>query len=210
MRGNPHYDYWSNDVERSIPACAGEPTGKSAPQPGQSVYPRVCGGTAVRLIHQLPNHGLSPRVRGNLAISRAGFLKSRVYPRVCGGTRCAAIVNRSFAGLSPRVRGNQNRRTEQYKYYRSIPACAGEPCSHSVASVSTRVYPRVCGGTPRISPPPTCRSGLSPRVRGNPHQVSRVGSDLGSIPACAGEPSGPNGRTTKPRVYPRVCGGTRM
>ncbi len=50
--------------------------------------------------------------------------------------------------------------------------------------------------------------GLSPRVRGNPSGGSEQVAASGSIPACAGEPSGhallPTGRS----VYPRVCGGT--
>ena len=35
---------------------------------------------------------------------------------------------------------------------------------------------------------------------------SRLGR--GSIPACAGEPDGPDSNTSRPTVYPRVCGGT--
>ena len=56
---------------RSIPACAGEPTGATHDmqdsRPG--VYPRVCGGTATSIIvafEEFGHGGLSPRVRGNL------------------------------------------------------------------------------------------------------------------------------------------------
>ena len=57
------------------------------------------------------------------------------------------------------------------------------------SSSSTKVYPRVCGGTRslRLLIAPT---GLSPRVRGNllaGLPVTAV-NQLGSIPACAGEP----------------------
>ena len=70
------------------------------------------------------------------------------------------------------------------------------------------VYPRACGGThtPRL-----CRaaiSGLSPRVRGNPHAEALQGRDLGSIPARAGEPHRLAARDCAERVYPRACGGT--
>ena len=51
------------------------------------------------------------------------------------------------------------------------------------------VYPRVCGGT-------LCSTfvffivyGLSPRVRGNRVARRRRADVLGSIPACAGEPT---------------------
>ena len=45
-------------------------------------------------------------------------------------------------------------------------------------------------------------------MRGNRRQGHdrRVGS--GSIPACAGEPPGSTAAGRRPRVYPRVCGGT--
>ena len=51
-------------------------------------------------------------------------------------------------------------------------------------------------------------SGLSPRVRGNPHRRGRAGRPRGSIPACAGEPQSRSGGSVGSRVYPRVCGGT--
>ena len=77
------------------------------------------------------------------------------------------------------------------------------------ASVSThRVYPRVCGGTGPGCPILEAKRGLSPRVRGNRVEVNVRASEIGSIPACAGEPRA-RGRTgSSGRVYPRVCGGT--
>ena len=50
--------------------------------------------------------------------------------------------------------------------------------------------------------------GLSPRVRGNRviHHIAFPGG--GSIPACAGEPGVGLPPGWRPRVYPRVCGGT--
>ena len=50
---------------RTIPACAGEPSDRSAPCAGSWDYPRVCGGTG-------PPDPCPPRARD--------------YPRVCGGT----------------------------------------------------------------------------------------------------------------------------
>ena len=70
------------------------------------------------------------------------------------------------------------------------------------------VYPRACGGTSRNGVCPQCGGGLSPRMRGN--QSSELGgvASTGSIPAHAGEPPNPNGRSPAARVYPRACGGT--
>ena len=91
----------------------------------------------------------------------------------------------------------------------SIPACAGEPRFERCKGDILRVYPRVCGGTPRRSSRWPSNRGLSPRVRGNPGSGRSSGARGGSIPACAGEPLGETWRTTALPVYPRVCGGTQ-
>ena len=46
-------------------------------------------------------------------------------------------------------------------------------------------------------------------MRGNPAYGDAPDGDAGSIPACAGEPSGTARGPVPPRVYPRVCGGTQ-
>ena len=152
-----------------------------------------------------------------------------VYPRVCGGTLPINQGHGDSQGLSPRVRGNRPLANEKVLSMRSIPACAGEPQSSSPVRPSDRVYPRVCGGTPWGSRPPSCEWGLSPRVRGNPdpspgesvsprsipacagepppillHPITKSGS----IPACAGEPEASALSVAVFSVYPRVCGGT--
>ena len=106
VRGNRVGGYRHQALARSIPACAGQPPSRPArPQP-LSVYPRVCGATA--MLHQplLCLRGLSPRVRGNPGIPMPGLAAQRsipacagqpeievragdgyeVYPRVCGAT----------------------------------------------------------------------------------------------------------------------------
>ena len=70
------------------------------------------------------------------------------------------------------------------------------------------VYPRVCGGTRILSTSVDNTCGLSPRVRGNLCQPGLATRRQGSIPACAGEPSGMGKPMPGHRVYPRVCGGT--
>ena len=90
----------------------------------------------------------------------------------------------------------------------SIPACAGEPFGFSVNGHNISVYPRVCGGTRPGSSRLSARTGLSPRVRGNPTIILAFGIEAGSIPACAGEPRAGRQSPVQARVYPRVCGGT--
>ena len=74
--------------------------------------------------------------------------------------------------------------------------------------IHIEVYPRVCGGTPRWTREGEYLYGLSPRVRGNLRQLVHQGDMIGSIPACAGEPSQRTPRFRPAAVYPRVCGGT--
>ena len=50
--------------------------------------------------------------------------------------------------------------------------------------------------------------GLSPRVRGHLLAPLGMGLDSGSIPACAGAPIAMAQTVRRPKVYPRVCGGT--
>ena len=188
----------------------------------------MCGGTGRSgLRHDAPG-GLSPRVRGNRApcarwpghsgsipacagepvICRRSRRGRWVYPRVCGGTVIVLSVWRQMAGLSPRVRGNRQRHDAPDVELRSIPACAGEPARRAGLVARTRVYPRVCGGTPVARLPPRPVAGLSPRVRGNHRLRLRPGYDGRSIPACAGEPAPASGSPPPSGVYPRVCGGT--
>ncbi len=72
-----------------------------------------------------------------------------VYPRLCGGTLVAVDAAARNAGLSPPVRGNPCMAADPGHGRRSIPACAGEPRIAQVISAADRVYPRLCGGTPR-------------------------------------------------------------
>ena len=90
----------------------------------------------------------------------------------------------------------------------SIPACAGEPITHARPGASTKVYPRVCGGTQHVVDLLDAGQGLSPRVRGNQGSMIPLTGREGSIPACAGEPQPARTATCPSGVYPRVCGGT--
>ena len=212
----------------SIPACAGEPQLRRRRFGALAVYPRVCGGTPPSSKSQLLARGLSPRVRGNhQPVARlpsnersipacAGEPPRRefvphavkVYPRVCGGTLTNCCHCKPARGLSPRVRGNRRAPAHADAGFGSIPACAGEPPSRGITWRRAWVYPRVCGGTAERRGQLHILRGLSPRVRGNRggHRPGEL--QAGSIPACAGEPSGRYAILPAGGVYPRVCGGT--
>ena len=167
VRGNQPRSLMISVRQRSIPACAGEPSPAVAAGGGRTVYPRVCGGTPGFADILILHPGLSPRVRGNLVKghlperqwgsipacagepTRRSCLRRpcRVYPRVCGGTPSASRWSPAGPGLSPRVRGNHGADVRRATARGSIPACAGEPRAACVYASRTWVYPRVCGGT---------------------------------------------------------------
>ena len=89
---------------------------------------------------------------------------------------------------------------------RSIPACAGKPCDRTVALLIVQVDPRVRGEAEARHPLCEDGAGRSPRARGS-HRRSLGGRNLhGSIPACAGKPSGKGCPIVRSRVDPRVRG----
>ena len=213
----------------TIPACAGEPgEGGREGRPDWD-YPRVCGGTLYRQGKISVDEGLSPRVRGNPKarlhdLGDGGTIPACAgeplalreirgttwdYPRVCGGTSAFQGAQATGKGLSPRVRGNLSRPSTRTMQRGTIPACAGEPHHFADSFPRGRDYPRVCGGTAPRFPILALRSGLSPRVRGNPLAGGNENDSAGTIPACAGEPYGFGACIGVPGDYPRVCGGTK-
>src|ERR1035437_5147638 len=137
----------NDELQRSIPACAGEPDRENLPLARWTVYPRVRGGTDGLHLFSEAATGLSPRARGNQRIGLGGRCEIRsipacagepsniggsgylfrVYPRVRGGTPMSAQPMDSYWGLSPRARGNRRVGALEGHDLRSIPACAGEP-----------------------------------------------------------------------------------
>ena len=133
----------------------------------------------------------------------------RVYPRGCGGASIRGKLVRLLQGLSPRVRGSRPEAGQQGADHGSIPAGAGEPPSTVTFKPESRVYPRGCGGAPRISKMTSPSQGLSPRVRGSLAAAATSITATGSIPAGAGEPPINAVSSSVGRVYPRGCGGAR-
>ena len=172
--------------------------------------------------------GPSPRVRGNLeGATEEGLSQGsipacagkppdrlprrpagRVHPRVCGETVTGGIRAVDGIGPSPRVRGNPNPPEWGPVQPGSIPACAGKPLVALRQRGVYRVHPRVCGETIAIREGNALIRGPSPRVRGNPARQSLAGCGTGSIPACAGKPTGRRSPPRRCRVHPRVCGET--
>ena len=146
VRGNLLATSGGQVVNRSIPACAGEPYRPCTCVAPVGVYPRVYGGTTGGVSDGTTLWGLSPRVRGNHHDGSVGSLETRSIPACTGNPyyRCPSWTNR-----------------------RSIPASAGEPRPAEHPPLPSAVYPRVCGGTVLLLILAEIQQGLSPRVRGN-------------------------------------------
>ena len=203
MRGNQLLGQLLARRKRSIPAYAGEPTDLMPFGDEDEVYPRVCGGTPGNpALRSIPAYAGEPHPYCPL------WQCLPVYPRVCGGTRGCEDAVKISPGLSPRMRGNRPQARVLVSQGRSIPAYAGEPGCRCCSGGRQEVYPRVCGGTPLPPGPGNPTGGLSPRMRGNQGRHVATGTNLGSIPAYAGEPCSHQTIIAVRKVYPRVCGGT--
>ena len=147
VRGNPHCRAQDGRAQRSIPACTGKPCGSPRTSTGSRVYPRMYGETSKKTVYAWLNSGLSPHVRGNLAVlvDRGVGLGSIpactgkppsaadsapppwVYPRMYGETFRRPVHRDSELGLSPHVRGNLAVSYLATPPMWSIPACTGKP-----------------------------------------------------------------------------------
>ena len=111
-RGNHEKVCTPLETTGTIPASTGEPREPISSPPGVRDYPREHGGTGLVQRMRLCHSGLSPRARGNRAVSRALLMSmgtipastgepillalsangTRDYPREHGGTRSSADV----------------------------------------------------------------------------------------------------------------------
>ena len=192
-----------------IPARAGEPPSVFSTGAFFWAYPRSRGGTRLASLSKWFKMGLSPLARGNhsgLAHSsglmgpipaRAGEPQDRqrilgafwAYPRSRGGTTTWGRHSSRYRGLSPLARGNRPQRQALMSFLGPIPARAGEPIYLLAASNLAWAYPRSRGGTAPATIAPGSALGLSPLARGNQQLVFKAGTQLGPIPARAGEPT---------------------
>ncbi len=226
VRGSHHPRGRRSARAGSIPACAGQPGAAPSRAAQLWVDPRVCGAAAHAGRGERQPVGRSPRVRGSRRWSKRAALcngsipacagqptarwrcagSAEVDPRVCGAAAVRLLSVLAGVGRSPRVRGSPMGARGLCRAWGSIPACAGQPPRHSRASINARVDPRVCGAA---APMPANRNrelGRSPRVRGSRCAGRRARAELGSIPACAGQPNSPRDIGNVREVDPRVCG----
>ena len=211
----------------SIPAWAGEPARVFFARAPFKVHPRVGGGAERSPSRGEAREGPSPRGRGSHmgqapaipdvrsipawagepSTSRGDIRRSGVHPRVGGGAGGQRPDADHDEGPSPRGRGSHRNGGCHGGACGSIPAWAGEPSTVCSASRKRRVHPRVGGGATDRKTFPTTRRGPSPRGRGSHRDLSRILTEIRSIPAWAGEPDTHRPSSQPRKVHPRVGGG---
>ena len=226
VRGSHAPSARSHRRRGSIPACAGKPRATRRTTRRSGVHPRVCGEAVDALDHADYLEGPSPRVRGSrLDYKQAQTIEGSipacagkphqrrqpwaaqgVHPRVCGEARSSDASRPIASGPSPRVRGSHAAIDHTVGPYGSIPACAGKPVRKLAAGVRRWVHPRVCGEACGHNGGRADTGGPSPRVRGSREPPAEPLHKVGSIPACAGKPTGISTSPPTSRVHPRVCG----
>jgi len=171
------------------------------------LHPRVRGGATTSRIGNSLSRGPSPRARGGPTIPPRGIWAWSVHPRVRGGAYNPIEGDLVLVGPSPRARGSLLSFGFRNTTPGSIPACAGEPNVWYDLLPHPEVHPRVRGGAIVLTSLEFLVSGPSPRARGSPGEIPAPLFFVGSIPACAGEPSSGAKRAFTSQVHPRVRGG---
>ena len=214
------------ELERFIPACAGNSPESEITTAKKPVHPRVCGeqaalsrlivlidgssprvrGTGCRQIASVERRRFIPACAGNRRVTVAQAFPRAVHPRVCGEQPQRRGQARGISGSSPRVRGTDLRAVLVLLSRRFIPACAGNSSASRVISPCRSVHPRVCGEQHRPRAVSTWTCGSSPRVRGT--VVDKIDRHFGArfIPACAGNSPNTHHKQQALPVHPRVCG----
>ncbi len=215
------------DRRGSIPANAGEPSGRTHSPPARWVHPRERGGAAERRDHDARPAGPSPRTRGSRSLPPPGEADTRsipanagepgvvrgqhrgfgVHPRERGGAVDPDSPTQPVPGPSPRTRGSPESARWATGSGRSIPANAGEPRDRRCLRRQRPVHPRERGGARHASDSMTRRRGPSPRTRGSRMTPAFWAIRTGSIPANAGEPTAERQSLSPAAVHPRERGG---
>ena len=227
-RGNLLDDVARRRLAGSIPAHTGKPDGCRGAGYYTWVYPRTYGETVLLARQRVNVEGLSPHIRGNLAVAGSGpawngsipahtgkpeismawHLVIRVYPRTYGETLYSAVGVATAGGLSPHIRGNQLAFLWACGTIGSIPAHTGKPPMGSSRMLTSRVYPRTYGETAVKSAIGLLHRGLSPHIRGNRLWIHQRTNCYGSIPAHTGKPGYMAISECVDKVYPRTYGET--
>ena len=145
-------------------------------------------------------------MRGTLAVEERGRVQQGIIP-ACAGNTLSTYHVASYSGDHPRVCGEHALlRLVFASDTWIIPACAGNTAFHVFCMSFCRDHPRVCGEHNRGIAMLRALPGSSPRVRGTRHRRGRRRTDMGIIPACAGNTRIIIWIVKVGGDHPRVCG----
>jgi len=226
VRGTDGVTYRCEAGVRFIPAGAGNGCREPACRNRTTVHPRGCGernrhnksfhrtagssprvrGTDGEIIHPLANQRFIPARAGNRMTWLISLKGLPVHPRPCGeqGFKVSsAVIN---GGSSPPVRGTVDTAGGKHRFYRFIPARAGNRRIALIAIKPTTVHPRPCGEQCWVpgSQWPGC--GSSPPVRGTDFFHCFWAFPTRFIPARAGNSAFRMQQHSAGAVHPRPCG----
>ena len=165
MRGTHQRHVLALQIERIIPAYAGNTVENHKRLDTSSDHPRVCGEHTLKT-HEWPYvSGSSPRMRGtrmsvafnmtflriipayagNTCRTRSTWPRSSDHPRVCGEHFTFIDTPPNWGGSSPRMRGTPWPASAQRTPLRIIPAYAGNTSGSVGVKPCRPDHPRVCG-----------------------------------------------------------------
>ncbi|PKU92650.1 hypothetical protein CQR45_1845, partial [Bifidobacterium pseudolongum subsp. globosum] len=189
-----------------IPALAGNTSPAGAHHPHPRDHPRACGEHSICCCASLIVVGSSPRLRGTrkrevaawrgvgIIPALAGNTRRRCrtghrawdHPRACGEHLASLDQQRFDRGSSPRLRGTHHREPRRHHGSGIIPALAGNTGSRLAKKYPAWDHPRACGEHAAAAPIVAPVLGSSPRLRGTLIPPGTRQSDVGIIPALAG------------------------
>ncbi len=206
VQGTLVLDVLRSEVDRSIPARAGNTRQRPEHFGMHPVHPRACREHSSALSTVAVAVGPSPRVQGTRprrGQSRVGYRSiparagntrwrwrttgsSSVHPRACREHSSPVRPCFRVPGPSPRVQGTRGLQLDPEGVHRSIPARAGNTSSPRTRAPGSPVHPRACREHADPAAQVAGLVGPSPRVQGTLGRTSRLRPGRRSIPARAG------------------------
>ena len=163
-------------------------------------------GTGRRAAPENLSRRFIPAPAGNGRTIWGRSLLGPVHPRACGERLKTSSSGKSSIGSSPRLRGTDPFKPSRIRWFRFIPAPAGNGTRLLRCLLCRAVHPRACGERTVTADSNAARTGSSPRLRGTDESRAADRDRSRFIPAPAG--NGPHRTPAALRyaVHPRACG----
>ncbi len=163
-------------------------------------------GTLRRLDLQADEVRFIPACAGNVLPDGLPRKFFPVHPRMCGERFLDLPFDPGRNGSSPHVRGTWIIAVSTNRWWRFIPACAGNVSSFRIRAVLNAVHPRMCGERHFFRAVNWNVAGSSPHVRGTSIEAMGEMGRNRFIPACAGNVWPQSASLALAPVHPRMCG----